>query len=412
VFWLYEWIDDRGVTSLARAEQRLRDPRELARLQERAAAVPYITEPIDSSEGEMLLGGRGIDLSGDLDCFDWSCRKKQVDTLLSHAWHYFDRVVVTGPAASRVTSELENGATDLVIDRLLSDVQLLLYLRDIGADSLLLFRQKASPCEIHVEQHAHEVGLDAALGRLDELADRFAQEAQIDTRRHDDHVHYVFVHPRFEHTVWGTAWPKQNDLRREVSRAVLGRYMSHLTSDVRTATVLNLPLVSTIQMHGDLLGLTGPALSTAQVIFNLRLPILAGIDVRTLLQLRDEEREYFERFRQALRVAAGEQLRSGQGDAQVAAKSVQREVIEPALLDISVRLRAAADTLASKTRVTTSLSAVLTACGVYLGEPLIATAGIATAGVSVQAAMKHADDVGQVRLSDMFFLWQAQQHCH
>jgi hypothetical protein len=381
-------------------------------LQESAAAVPYTTEPIDSSKGELLLGGRGIDLSGDLDCFSWSCRKKQVDTLLSHAWHYFDRVVVTGPAAFRVASDLENGATDTAIGHLLSDVQLLLYLRDIGADSLLLFRQKPPPCEIHVEQHAHEVGLDAALDRLDELASRFAEEAQIDTRKHEDHVHYAFVHPRFEHTVWGTAWPRENDLRREVSRAVLGRYMSHLTSDVRTATMLGLPLASTIQVHGDLLGMTAAAPSTAQVIFNLRLPVLAGVDVRTLLQLRDEEREYFERFRQALRVAANEQLRSGQSDAQAAADSVQRDVIEPALLDISVRLRAAADTLASKTRVTTSLSAVLTACGVYLGEPLIVTAGIAAAGASVQAVMKNADDFGQVRLSDMFFLWRAQQHYH
>ncbi|HXV06232.1 MAG TPA: hypothetical protein VFP23_10055 [Solirubrobacterales bacterium] len=413
MFWLYKWLEDRDITSAGEAEYRLKEPKELAGLHDLAAAVPYTTEPLDSTTGEWdLLGGRGVDLSGELDCFAWECRKAQVDKLLSHAWHYFDRIVVVGPSAHRVAGDLENGASEAGLGRLTSDIRLLLYLREIGAEPLVVFRQKPPPCEVHLDLHAREVGLDQALVCLDALAERAARVAEIQTQRHGDHFHYEFVHPRFEHTVWGTVRPEGQDLPFEVSRAVFRRYMSHLTSDVRAAQTLSLPLASTIQVHGDLLGLTARSPSAAELMFDLRLPVVDGADVRTLLELREAEGEYFERFRLALRLAAEERLPAGDHDSVAIAQQIQREVIEPAIADIAVRLRAAADTLAVKTRLTTRLSAVLIACGVYLQEPLIVSAGLTAAGASMQAWMKHEDEVGRARLSNMFFLWEAEQHRH
>lgn len=90
MFWLYEWMDDRGVTSLTEAERRLSDPSEVGRLHQRTASVPYSTQPLLGAD-EALLAGRGVDLSGDLDRVAWSCRKQQVDRLLHGARHYFDR---------------------------------------------------------------------------------------------------------------------------------------------------------------------------------------------------------------------------------------------------------------------------------------------------------------------------------
>jgi hypothetical protein len=412
-FWLYQWMDERGVSSVDSAERLLRQPKELAILHERAAGVPYTTEPIDHTPGDFqLIGGRGIDLSGELDCFAWPCRKKQVDFLLARIWHYFDRVVVVGPGAFRVAQELEGGSPAEVSDRLVSDIRMLLYLREIGAEPLLLFRQKPPACEVHVAQHAEEAGLVAALGRLDAYAEQLARESKIETQPHDDHVHYTFVHPRFEHTVWGVVEPAGGDLNQEIARAVLDRYMAHLTSDVRAARMLGLPLASTVQLHGDLLGMTPQAPSAAQVMFDLELPVVDGLDIKTLIRLREEEREHFERFRIALRVAANARLDDGDGDPAAAALKIQQEVIDPALSDINVRLKVAAEVATQKTRGTTRLGAALIACGVYFGEPTITAAGIVAAGASVQATMKKVDDVGQARLSDMFFLWQAQEHAH
>ena len=410
MFWLHEWMDDRGVTSLAQAESRLSDPTEVHRLHERAASVRYSTEPVLDADGA-LLAGRGVDLSGDLDCMAWGCRRLQVDRLLRGAWHYFDRVVVVGPSASRVAQDLEN-TRDVSETHILSDIRLLLYLREIGAEPLLVFREKPPPCEVHVRQHAREVGLAVGLERLDELAVSLAKAARIESQPHDDHVHYAFNHSDFEHTVWGTVWPEGADLRVEVARAVLSRYMAHLTSDVRTARMLGLPLASTVHVHGQLLGLLPTAPSVADVMFSLSLPVLDGVDIKTLLELRDDQREYFERFRLALRTAASERLKVGQPTAPGVARAIEQDLIQPALIDIAVRLRAAADTLSAKKRITTTLSGLLTACGVYLSEPLLLSAGLVAGGASVAAAMKHVDDIGEVRLSDMFFLWEAQHQAH
>jgi hypothetical protein len=61
MFWLYQWMDDRGVTSTVKAEKLLRRPKELTELHERAAAVRYTTEPLDDSDcRHALLGGRGV----------------------------------------------------------------------------------------------------------------------------------------------------------------------------------------------------------------------------------------------------------------------------------------------------------------------------------------------------------------
>lgn len=285
-------------------------------------------------------------------------------------------------------------------------------MREIGAESLLVFRQKPPPCELHVEQNAREVGLEKALDRLDALTDAIAPEADIEVEPHEDHVHYAFVHPRFEHTVWGTAPTTEGDVPTAISRTVLRRFMAHLTSDVTTARALSLPLASTIQLHGDFLGLSPTAPSVAETTFELRLPVVDGVDVRRLLKLREAEAEYFERFRQALRLAAEEQLKAGESDSSAVSEEIRRDVIDPAIVDINVRLRAASDTLSAKTRLTTRLSAALIAFGVYFQEPMVASAGLAAAGASVPAMMKYEDDVGQVRLSDMFFLWQAEQHRH
>jgi hypothetical protein len=305
------------------------------------------------------------------------------------------------------------GDHDFARERLLGDIRLLLYLREMGAENLLVFVRNQPPCEVHLAEHAQEAGLDPVLARLDDLAAELLPDAKIKLRRHEDHYDYSFIHPRFEHTQWGGVWSDADDaaLAREVARAVLKRYTAH-TSDVRTARTLGLPLGSTVRVHGDLLGLTPEAPSPAQVLFNLKLPVLPEVSVRELIELRESEREYFDRFRSALRTAATERLASDRNeDAAAAATAIEQEIIQPALQDIELRLRAADDTLAAEKRTSTPLAALLTACGVYVSEPLLITAGIAAGAATVQAAFKHAEDVGDVRLSDMFFLWQAQ-HRH
>jgi hypothetical protein len=72
-FWLYEWLDNLGVGSYRQAEKVLRDPVALADLRERAALVSHRTDSLDANGSPTIVAGRGIDLSGDLDCLAWDC---------------------------------------------------------------------------------------------------------------------------------------------------------------------------------------------------------------------------------------------------------------------------------------------------------------------------------------------------
>lgn len=83
--------------------------------------------------------------------------------------------------------------------RLATYLRLLLYIREIGADDALIFRQKSPACEVHLEEHLKEVGLGGVLALISSLS----AEARIQTHQHGDHIHYDFYHPSFVHNVYG-----------------------------------------------------------------------------------------------------------------------------------------------------------------------------------------------------------------
>jgi hypothetical protein len=235
----------------------------LSDLRERADSVLYTTEELPPGDESTIVAGRAIDLSGDLDCLGWECVQKQIDLLFKHVWHYFDRIVVVGPSANDISSAFHN-ETDLP-HHLHTYIRLLLYLRDIGAEDLLLFRQKRPPCQLHLKQHLKEAGIEGAEEQAESLMPRLAQEATIKLRHHNDHIHYTFIHPDFEHTVWGSLSANSNvDLSYEVARAVVKRHLAALASDVFTARMLSCPLGSTVRFLDKVF-----AISTLPTIYGL-----------------------------------------------------------------------------------------------------------------------------------------------
>jgi hypothetical protein len=378
-------------------------------------SIPSAKEPI-RMPGAALVAGCGLDLSGSLDCIAWECRKKQVDQLFQRVWHYFDRVVVVGPEPRGVPdSDTDEGF--LQRDNLESDLRLLAYLREIGAEPLISFRTKPAPCTVHIAEHAEEAELSAALPAVEELGEEVAASAEISYEWHEDHVHYQLNHELFEHTRWDTAWPpsrqsSESAIRRSIGIDAVGRYLAHLTADKLAADALAAPLGATVRLHRDLLrramNVDDIEVATA---FELKLPILEGIDLRTLLELREKEREHFERFRVALRTAVRERIRNRDSPhpTKVAAE-IESDVIVPALNDISLRLRTAQQSLERKGKFASRLGALLTTCGVVLGQPWLAAAGVGTGGVLLQAINKDIDDERDLQLNDMYFLWQAAGH--
>ena len=111
---------------------------------------------------------------------------------------------------------------------------------------------------------------------------------------HDDHLHYTFNHPDFEHTVWGviesnaTKSGSESAIRHATAESVHRRYLAALVSDIQTAQNLNSSLASTINFHGLLLkGLNGEK-TAEDVAFQLDLPVLNGLSPEMLLKIRVE----------------------------------------------------------------------------------------------------------------------------
>ena len=418
-FWVYDWLDSHRIENLSTAKRALASRSAVDQIHDFAEKAK--TAPATCGEDTYsIVAGRGLDLSGHLDCNASECRIRQVDDLFSHAWHYFDRIVVADGMSHEVSMHWD---APLAARKkwLLSHIEVLLYLRKIGAQDLVVFSEKPPPCEVHWEKHAHEQRLDTLLAVREKLVDQLSTEARIETKKGaDGALEFAFVHPRFEHSVWGSLGPEdlvdrsKTGIARAVSVAVLRRYLAHLTSDVATIKHFEVPLGSTVWFHGELLKNLSKTASTSEIAFALDLPVLRGLPVETLLKIRSDEREAFVRFRNHLHQAISERAKTaGNTAASKLAAEIRRDLIDPELETIRQRLHSAEQMLGKKAAVGIVLGGLATVCGLIAGvpPPLATAAGVATlTTVAGTAAAKDIEERRDVSLSGMYFLWKAAQH--
>ncbi len=410
-YWFFDWLDDQGIRDADSARRVLARKRSIDALLASAAAVPQ-APPISRHEGDVLVAGCALDLSGQLDLWPAFARKRQLDGLLKNSLHYFDKVVVADSAARWDPSEERS------LDVLVNYIDTLLHIRRCGADSLFVFRAKPEPCEIHWRDHARTLGLTASIRTADELTPVIASEADIGVEEHEDHFHYALTHPHFEHTVWGTfdqdmLRDLSGDKRLAAASRVVSRYAAHLVSDVRCANDAGAPLGASIYFHRRLLTATSSDVRESDVAFQLALPVLENISSEALLRVRLDEAEAFQRFKRALSLAIRERLNQGSSSSAEIGEQISADLIEPELARIRSRLKAAGESLSNKIRTNLTLGALATTCGVLGGAPagasILAGAGMAAA-TSATAAAKMFDERSEVNASDMYFLWRATQH--
>jgi hypothetical protein len=419
-FWLYDWIDTLEIKKAEEAESLLKNSGLRKELRKRASEVEFTTEPIPKSDAPTIVAGRAIDLSGDLDCYGWECMKQQIDKLFSNVWHYFDRIVIVGPSAydfSNLWGFDEKEDVDDILYRQLNYIRLLLYIREIGAEDLVVFRQKRPACAVHLEQHLKDVGLDETLVHSEKLISDLATNAKVIVEEeHDEYINYAFIHPEVEHTHWGAIEKSEarseSALRYAVSAQILKVFLAHLASDIYTARVLKSPLGSTVNLHGQILNSFNGGIQEADVAFKLDLPVLKDVSPKTLLDIRNNEQSYFEKFRQSLRLAIKERIENvSDKRADKIAEEIRMDIINPALSDIELRLNAARKTMERKVGLSAVLGSLVTTCGILTLNPVIAGIGVTAAtGGSLTASQKFIEEKRDVSLSDMYFLWKAQEH--
>lgn len=417
-YWLLRWMDENGIRSDWHVDKFLKSRPMQRSLRDFVERIPYTTEPLPkgSRPDFVLTAGRGIDLSGDLECLSWRCKKGQVDRLFARVWHYFDKVVVVGIEADPLKEEVSQWS-DQKRHALEQMMRLLLYLRNIGAEDLLLFRQKSPPCKEHLADHFTEAGLPDPYPMFPQLVEDLVAEGHIRAvREHDDHIHFAFDHPLFMHSAFATVSHVQvrqsESIKHAAAGAVVLGYVSRLASDALTAKRLNTPLGTDLGYYRHMLAKLTRTTTAGDVALELQLPVLDGVNPADLIALRSAEAESFERFRSALRVAIAARLKEASPSASAikVARDIEMDLIAPALADIERKLKKASAVVAKKAAIGISVGAFATTCGVLFDVTTLAAAGVAAAMALLGAEFKHIEERRDVELSDLYFMWQASHH--
>jgi len=415
-YWVFDWLRENSIVSLAEATAFLPKYRVLSGLQQRAElAAQEQAGRVVGRTGPSIIAGMGMDLSGGrMVCPSPSCMREQVDKLLKHVWHYFDAVVVDD-VLTPLLSEKWGGSKKGLVRAILAQLAPLLYIEEIGAAEFVRFRAK-SRCVEHWEQHAVEEGLQVLLDARAQLVGGLIAGAKFRVRRHGDQDVYEMECADSEVGVFTAVGDKDEyQAKTFLAGQVFAEYMVDLVADVSASRECRLPLGSAQAFVGRMLQMSRPV-SVADVIFQLDLPVIEGVPTAALVAIRRDESEYFSSFRNALSRAARERLELCPGHASAAiADEIRADVIEPELEKIRLRLATAESSLAKKSSAGIFLGALATTCGLLSGvvPALALSAGVVeTIGVVGPAASKHIDEQRETSLSDMYFLWKAMAHAH
>jgi hypothetical protein len=420
-YWLAHWLDEHDIRNQRSAQRFLGNPKHVEDLLATASATHSTLEPLNGADGTTIVAGKTIDLSGRLGCFHPECLQKDVDRLLSRAWHYFDIIVVEGLAPERV-SALHRNDPDRFVEIILGFIENYLYVRNIGAEDMLMYRQKSHACIENLQHHAEKYAATDILKERTAWVQAFSIEAQlVRLNQHDDHWHYIVTHPTIEHFASGVVHQAGTENQRpsesDIYANIFDLYAANLISDIGTARYMLSPLGSAAMIHEKLLsGSSVETLNAQGALFNLELPFVSGLKAKDLIKIRRENGQYFDAFRLALRTAAQEYVTSaadGTSPSMISSQ-IQGDLIEPELIRIRRELRISADILSRKSLISLPIGSLATAVGLLGKTPLVAVgaaAVIAAAGISnlVIDYKKYVDDKRNVLMSDMYFLWNAER---
>jgi hypothetical protein len=406
-FWLYKWIDefeisskDDRVTTLLKNRQALEKLHNFAALQ---ASEPT-SEPDFSDSDNALVAAHDMDLSDDLDCCSDVSRIAQINREFPKVLHYFDHIIVEGPSAQKYATLLEH-PVEATLHKIANHIDGLIYLRETGADEIASFGGKLPPIE-NYKHWAKEFKISGVTDSADSLIERLASEGKVThLASSGDHWHFTFRHQLLEHDLPLILWQKKKPTIKRMATTVFDHYASLLTSDVISSRTMRLPLGTNTELSASLFLEQGLESLIAEAALNLYLPVLEDLPLSDIIRLRRDEYDHFSNFQSALRTGIKERLKGGTGDPATVAREVQREIIDPALSRINLRLTKAGSSLTKKASISIGVGTILTSIGLVESVPLIIGSGLAAAATTVGAIHSYIDSRREIELSDMYFLW-------
>jgi len=225
----------------------------------------------------------------------------------------------------------------------------------------------------------------------------------------------MFTHPELPMPAFaaipaGEAKKKSNQqIGSDLIDAVLNKHAEYLTRDVISSQEFKGSLAVGVDFHGRLLQEASSPPSAADVVLNLKLPVLEGVPTHELISIRKTEADSFNRFRLALTTAIRERQKiTTSANAESIAQEIERDVLEPELSRIRRRLQTAKSALAKKAGIGITAGIATAACGVVSGYLSLIPAGImAAVGAAVTAESRFVDDNREIANEDMYFWWKA-----
>ena len=412
-YWMFDWLEEYGDVGSEKIQKLLADSTTaVKRLKEQAieAESGIWTPPTDENN---LVASVGLDLTGDLGCSDPECRSHEVDELFSKAWHYFDKIIVADSVSHMLARHWEIDDQEHWIEPVADQLEVLNYIRNIGAADLVHFSKKPSG-QIEYWDESKQTDLrEYVAKRSTSLRQSIIDEARIDYDDHGDHwIGWWINHPTLghvQHAVTAVDDPTDHTPNREqVVDSLLARHAGYLMADLAMSERASAPLGTTSTVHHELL-LESENIEHGTVAFNLELPILDGIPTVDLLKLRKDEHDAFEDFRTSLKTAIQDRLdNSNASDPQSVAQEIEDDVIAPQLRSINRRMTAAANSLKRKSLAMLGVGALATTVGLVSGFGPAALLGIGVGAVMDTGPVKtYYDKKEAIELHDMYFLWRA-----
>jgi hypothetical protein len=205
-------LDDSDIRTKEQLARAMADDSFTQRIFDLACAEERYSVSHLSTSGDAILAAHGLDLSGSLGCMHPDCMRRDLEALFSRTWYYFDQVAVVGPSKRVVQKLISIDSIEMAKQNLASLMEILIYIRTIGAEDFVHFTEKAPACEIHYQQHLSEANLGHIVTDSETVIRDFVENGTIgEVVGHESHFHYRFDHPLLEHTQWGAI---SSDVRR------------------------------------------------------------------------------------------------------------------------------------------------------------------------------------------------------
>ena len=407
-YWLTNWIDTNGIRSTPQARLAIRTKSGRRSLTELATASEQFDQ-LRPTGGHQLIAGHTMDLSGQFQCSEAECLKKQVDELLGRAWHYFDEVVVTGLDPWIFLSHVREGFNESLEQSALRHVEVALHIREIGAEDSVRFIQKPHYCTAHLQVHAEECGYE---GDIEEMAGNLRRQLLGNHRLLEykplkrGRIQYAFKSDLIDIIHTGRLKVERRLARHELAeRLSEDLSLSYAGARVRDALVaqkLAAPLGDATAYGSDV---KASAVVPGGVAFNLQLPMVESLPISEILKIRNDHAAEYQAFRAALRKAIEERIKAlPDKDADSIADSVYEDILEPEIIRLQRKMDAAVAIAGKRSLATAFVGATVTTVGLTSFAPIAATGIAISATAGLAAYLDWLKDKKEVQMSDLHFL--------